>query len=211
MVRRWPNVCPNSVKVTLPEGRLSRMSGYDVVGDIHGCGDMLEGLLGELEYAEQDGTCRYSGTGEERLAVFVGDLVDRGDQQVKTLEIVRAMVEAGNARVVMGNHEFNAVSFATPNPEIPGEFMRPHSNKNLRQHKAFTDQISPGTHLYDQWIEWFRTLPLWLDLDGIRIVHACWNREAIELVNRWVAPGSPMSTEFVVRVVLPGCEVRRLR
>ena len=25
----------------------------------------------------------------------------------------------------MGNHEFNAISFATPNPEIPGEFMRP--------------------------------------------------------------------------------------
>jgi hypothetical protein len=24
-------------------------------------------------------------------------------------------------------------------------------------------------------LEWFRTLPIWLDLDGLRVVHACWD------------------------------------
>ena len=45
----------------------------------------------------------------------------------------------------MGNHEFNAISFATPDPETPGEFMRPHNKKNRKQHKEFTD-ADPGQH-----------------------------------------------------------------
>ena len=62
---------------------------------------------------------------------------------------------------------------------IPDEFVRRHSKKNVKQHKAFTDQIPVDTRLYTYWIEWFRTLPLWLDLDGIRVVHACWNGDEI--------------------------------
>ena len=46
--------------------------------------------------------------------------IDRGSQQIKTLEVVRAMVDSGSAQMVMGNHEFNAISFATRDPEHPG-------------------------------------------------------------------------------------------
>jgi hypothetical protein len=175
------------------------MIGYDIIGDVHGCADLLEGLLDELGYQEQDGAYRHLASGENRQAVFVGDLVDRGSQQIKTLEIVRSMVDVGSALIVMGNHEFNAISFATPNPEVPGEFMRRHTAKNRKQHKGFTDQIPTNTNLYRQWIDWFKTIPLWLDLGGIRVVHACWNTEAIAEVSRWVPPGTPMSTDFVVR------------
>ena len=45
----------------------------------------------------------------KRVAIFVGDLIDRGPEQLGTLKLVRDMVEMGNARVVMGNHEFNAI------------------------------------------------------------------------------------------------------
>ena len=175
------------------------MGGYDIIGDVHGCADKLAGLLRMLGYEERDGAYRYSTSDEERQAVFVGDLIDRGTQQIKTLELVRAMVEAGSARIVMGNHEFNAISYATPNPEIPGEFMRRHTDKNLKQHKAFLDQVQVQPGLYARSIEWFKTLPLWLDLDGIRIVHACWSDDAIREVDRWVAPGTSMPTDFVVK------------
>jgi hypothetical protein len=173
------------------------VSGFDVIGDVHGCADKLEGLLRELGYAEREGAYMYTESDEERQAIFVGDLIDRGPQQVKTLELVRSMVEAGSAQIVMGNHEFNAVSYATPDPEEPGAYMRPHNKKNRKQHQAFLDQISEDT--YADWIEWFRTLPLWLDLDGIQVVHACWNADQIEKVRGWVPPGTPMSTEFIVR------------
>ncbi|MEZ5249987.1 MAG: hypothetical protein R2713_12480 [Ilumatobacteraceae bacterium] len=33
-------------------------------------------------------------------------------------------------------------------------------------------------------IDWFRTLPLWLELPGLRVVHACWSDEHIELLRR---------------------------
>jgi hypothetical protein len=175
------------------------MTGFDVIGDVHGCADLLEGLLGELNYREGNGAYRYVGAGGDRQAVFVGDLIDRGSQQIKTLEVVRSMVDAGSARIVMGNHEFNAISFATPNPEVPGEFMRRHTAKNRKQHKAFTDQVPTSSNPYREWIDWFKTLPLWLELGGIRIVHACWNAEEIARVSQWVPPGKPMTTEFVVR------------
>ena len=39
------------------------MSGYDVIGDVHGCADKLEGLLGALGYEERKGAYRYPGPG----------------------------------------------------------------------------------------------------------------------------------------------------
>ena len=83
---------------------------FDIIGDIHGCCDELEALLGELGYG-----VRFSGEGDDRRAivttplgrrvVFVGDLVDRGPRSPDVLRIVMAMVEAGQALCVIGNHE----------------------------------------------------------------------------------------------------------
>ena len=46
--------------------------------------------------------------------VFLGDYVDRGPEVALTLETVRSMIDADNALAIMGNHEFNAVCFHTP-------------------------------------------------------------------------------------------------
>ena len=104
------------------------MRGYDVIGDIHGCATLLKELLAGLGYRLEAGSYRHP----ERTAVFVGDLVDRGPEQLEVLEIVKAMVDSGAAQIVMGNHEFNAVAFAIPDPRHHGEFMRPHIDKNLK-------------------------------------------------------------------------------
>jgi hypothetical protein len=176
------------------------MPGYDIIGDVHGCADKLVGLLKKLGYEERRGVYRHP----ERQAIFVGDLIDRGEDQVKTLALVRAMVDAGDAQIAMGNHEVNAISYATPNPEIPGEFMRPRSEKNRAQHKAFTDQVQVYAGLYAQSVEWFKSMPLYLDLDGLRVVHACWSDSSIRTLERWVTPGNPMPTDFVVRANLRG-------
>lgn len=32
------------------------------------------------------------------------------------------------------------------------------------------------------YLDWFATLPLWLDLDGLRVVHACWHEPSIRTV-----------------------------
>ncbi|MGM0562400.1 MAG: hypothetical protein ACQETX_15190 [Pseudomonadota bacterium] len=41
------------------------------------------------------------------------------------MQLARGMVEGGAALAVMGNHEFNAVYYATPHPERDGEFCAP--------------------------------------------------------------------------------------
>jgi hypothetical protein len=66
----------------------------DVIGDIHGHYDKLTALLKKLGYREKGGAWRHP----DRSAVFVGDLIDRGMRQVATVELVRAMVEAGSVR-----------------------------------------------------------------------------------------------------------------
>lgn len=46
--------------------------------------------------------------------IFLGDFIDRGPKIRETLQIVRAMVDAGTALAVMGNHEYNAICFHSP-------------------------------------------------------------------------------------------------
>jgi len=76
---------------------------FDVIGDIHGCGDALEDLLARLGYVHGQGwALRHP---EGRKAVFLGDLVDRGPRSVEVLRTVMAMVEAGSALCVPGNHD----------------------------------------------------------------------------------------------------------
>lgn len=83
--------------------------GYDVIGDVHGQGGKLSALLVRMGYARQAGGWVPPAG---RQAIFVGDLIDRGPDQLEVLDGVRRMVDAGHARVVLGNHEFNAMGYA---------------------------------------------------------------------------------------------------
>lgn len=85
---------------------------FDIVGDVHGCASELRRLLTELGWVlETDDRGRVVGARhpEGRTAVFVGDLVDRGPDTPGVLRLVMAMVEAGTALCVSGNHEAKLV------------------------------------------------------------------------------------------------------
>ena len=123
--------------------------------------------------------------------------------------------------MVMGNHEFNAIAFAARDPEHPERFLRPHTPKNLKQHRAFREQSSEEQQGY--YLAWFRTLPLWLDLGGLRVVHACWHQPSIDRIERILGgsrlqsfaqlakaakkSSSPTSLYEAVEVVLKGPEL----
>lgn len=90
---------------------LRHVSGpFDIVGDVHGCCDELEELLGQLGYSKVDSDDQsvYAHP-EGRKAIFVGDLVDRGPRILDTIYLVRAMVKAGEAWCVPGNHDMKLV------------------------------------------------------------------------------------------------------
>src|SRR5262245_42374631 len=90
----------------------SDATGYDIIGDVHGCAHSLEQLLQKLGYAVVDGAYEFGGDGR-RQAIFVGDIIDRGPQIREALQIVRSMVERGSARMILGNHEYNALAYCT--------------------------------------------------------------------------------------------------
>ena len=94
------------------------------------------------------------------------------------------MIDGGHAQAVMGNHEFNAIAWAQIDPASPGQHLRRRHDKNRRQHAAFLAEVGEDSDLHAEWIEWFLTLPLWLDLGALRVVHACWDPAAIATVGQ---------------------------
>lgn len=148
---------------------------YDIIGDVHGQAGKLEALLLKMGYRDVSGAWRHP----TAQAIFVGDFIDRGPRQIDTVRIVRSMVESGSARAVMGNHELNAIGWVTPSLREPGEYLRQHQGRrganNLHHHQEFLAQVGAGSALHQEFIDWFMTLPLWLDLPEIRVAHACYH------------------------------------
>jgi hypothetical protein len=153
---------------------------YDLIGDIHGHADTLEILLARLGYRRRFGVYSHP---EGRHVVFVGDFIDRGPKIRETLHLVRDMVESGNALAVMGNHEFNAISFHTPHIE-KGGFFRQHTIKEIKQHIQTLDQFTHYDHEFQDFLEWFQTLPLFLEFEHFRVIHACWDNEHINFLKQ---------------------------
>jgi hypothetical protein len=141
----------------------------DVVGDVHGEIDALEALLAALGY-EADG--RHAAA---RRLVFVGDLVDRGPDSPAVLQRVMSLVEAGRAQCILGNHELNLLRDVNKhgndwwvNPDAP------------REHPARPITAADKTRFH----AFLSTLPLALEREDLRVVHASWNANAIERLRR---------------------------
>src|SRR5450631_731586 len=155
---------------------------YDVIGDIHGHAEVLRRLLQKIGYRDNGGVFRH----RDRQVIFVGDFVDRGPEQREVLHIARSMCDAGTALAVMGNHQFNALGWAEPDGN--GGFLRPHSQNNKEQREEFLRQIGEGSAAYNEAVEWFQSLPVWLDLRGLRVVHACWHVPAQQKLQPYLDP-----------------------
>jgi hypothetical protein len=95
----------------------------------------------------------------------------------------------------MGNHELNALAYHTEDPNSPGGYLRPRSSKNEEQHHQTLEQLTPQE--LRSYLEWFRTLPMWLDLDGLRVVHACWDEPAIAAIAEALEEHGGITTVFL--------------
>ncbi len=190
---------------------------YDLIGDIHGYAAPLQDLLVKMGYRQVDGVWQHP----RRQVIFLGDFIDRGPEQIETVRIARTMVENGKALAVMGNHEFNAIAWATHFPEQPGVPLREHSAKNRAQHREFLTQVVEHSTVHQQMIAWFKTLPVYLDLPGLRVVHACWHPRSLEIIANCIDPQQRILEEAwstlcqqgtepceAVEILLKGLEVR---
>lgn len=152
-----------------------KFEGYDIIGDVHGRAQELKALLGRLGYAEAGGSFRHP----DRQAVFVGDLVDRGPEVGTALAIVKSMVDAGDAQAVIGNHDYNLLGWYTPSPGRPREYLRVRGDKNRRQAATSLAFFEANPAMKEIYFPWLLDLPLYLDLGGLRVVHAAWDERAM--------------------------------
>jgi len=167
---------------------------YDIIGDIHGHAKALEKMLIKLGYEPTEKGYVHA----SRKAIFVGDFVDRGPEILRTLDIVMQMVENGSAYAVAGNHELNVLCYYTKDEEgIP---LREHNLKNRTQIKQTQQEFSEEKGLKKPYLKWMRSLPVFLEIDGLRIVHACWDQDAVDFLKQ-SNPQNRMSKKFLRRIM----------
>jgi len=169
-------------------------AGYDLIGDVHGCAHTLERLLGMLDYQCIGGVWQHP----ERKVIFLGDIVDRGPRIREALQIVYNMVQNNHAAMVMGNHEHNNLAYCTKAPEGFGdEYIRSHSERHNRLIKETLEQFEDYPEEWAMYLEWFKTLPLYLEHDKFRVIHACWQPELIAELKRRTG-GACLNNELLV-------------
>jgi len=156
-------------------------SGFDVIGDVHGCGAALCDLLDLLGYVRRGGVWQYRDQRRPRQAIFLGDLIDRGPRIRDTVLQVQGMVESGHAQVIMGNHEYHAVAYHTPaRPGSGREYLREHTPRQTASLELTLEQFAAHRHDWRDSLQWFRSLPLWLSFGHFQVIHACWDQALIE-------------------------------
>lgn len=156
---------------------------YDIIGDVHGHASLLKQLLLKMGYEKMNGNYSHPA----RKAIFVGDFINRGPENRKTINIVKSMVESGSAYAILGNHEINAIIYHLKDKSGRLLVTKP-SKYFLSLYKTINEYSTKST----EWIEhlkWMRTLPLFLDLGEIRVVHACWADDAINLAGSFYEEG----------------------
>jgi len=142
----------------------------DIVGDVHGEMGPLVALMRHLGY-DDNGTHP-----DGRRLVFVGDLTDRGPDSPAVVDLVQRLIGMGRAQCVLGNHDLN-ILLDHAKPENRWFYGREFFDKQghvVPQELADESTRRRVTSL-------FRTLPLALERDDVRVVHACWDDAMIRL------------------------------
>ena len=156
----------------LPEGPL------DIVGDIHGEFDALCDLLRHLGYDNQGQHA------EGRTLVFVGDFCDRGPNSPAVLELVQRLIEAGRAVAVLGNHEINLLR--SDPKDGSGWFFDERVERDQQKYAPFA---RPAPEQRQQIMALLSRLPIALERDDLRVVHAAWLDPQIDAA-RQLAPSA---------------------
>jgi bis(5'-nucleosyl)-tetraphosphatase (symmetrical) len=114
------------------------------IGDLQGCFDSLQQLIGAIGYR----------AAEDRLW-FVGDLVNRGPQSLEILRFVRSL--GRRAISVLGNHDLHLLMVAEGR-------AKPHRKDTFDEILTAPDR--------DELLLWLRGLPLMHEEGDFAMVHA---------------------------------------
>lgn len=142
------------------------MTAYFVIGDVHGKYQMLLELL--QKWNNKD------------CIIFLGDLIDRGEDSKATLETVRNLVEEGKAICLAGNHEYLFLNWLD-HPETAYELYQKNGGdttiRSLLGYAADTpiDAILDAQRIMKELgelVSFIRQMPFHVETEHFIFVHA---------------------------------------
>ncbi len=145
----------------------------DIIGDVHGEYDALCALLKLLGY-DLDGVHPNG-----RTLVFVGDFCDRGPNSPAVLALAKRLIESGRAKAVLGNHEVNLLREDAKDGS--GWFF---DERVERDHERYAPFQRPSDAERADIKAFLSGLPVALERDDLRVVHAAWQSVQIEAVRQ---------------------------
>jgi serine/threonine protein phosphatase 1 len=130
-----------------------------VIGDVHGCLDMLKGLIEKIEWNPS----------KDRL-IFIGDYIDRGRDSRGVVDFVLELkANSPHVQCLIGNHEQMFLDYLSDiDPQtfiLNGGLSTLRSYKEVRRSRK--DPLIPSSHL-----DFFSSLLPMIELEHYYIVHA---------------------------------------
>lgn len=149
----------------IPDGSL------DIIGDIHGEYYALLNLLKHLGYD-------YAGNHPNgRTIVFVGDFCDRGPNSPAVLALIEQLIVAKRAVAVLGNHELNLLRAEAKDGS--GWFFNERVERDNHKYSPYekVEQLDR-----EKIISFLLTLPIGLEREDLRVVHAAWMQDQVQIL-----------------------------
>ncbi|MEH1934889.1 MAG: metallophosphoesterase family protein [Nostoc sp.] len=176
-----------------------------VIGDVHG---HYEGLMTLLE--------AIAPTSEDQV-YFLGDLIDRGPHSSQVVNFVKR----NNYPCLLGNHEQMLLNILT-NERTSSPTMQAWLYGGGQ---ATVDSYHQDT-IPDDHLDWFKSLPTYLDLGDIWLTHAgvdpsksvaeqtadqlCWIREEFHSIEKPYFPDKQIIIGHTITFTLPGVSPGKL-
>ncbi|MBW2614980.1 MAG: serine/threonine protein phosphatase [Deltaproteobacteria bacterium] len=130
-----------------------------VIGDIHGCLDMLKRLMDKIDW----------GPGKDRL-IFLGDYIDRGEDPKGVVDFILSLMRySTEIECLIGNHEAMLLDYLTGRDK--GLFLLNGGWSTMASYKA--DKPEGGNTLVPpDHMAFYHSLKTYIELEDYYIVHA---------------------------------------
>ena len=140
----------------------------DFIGDIHGNASKLILLLNKLGYFKDNEGWKHP---EDRHLLVLGDFINVGPQSKEVLSILRELWSKSRAHILIGNHEY----YLAWNYRKYGSGVFDTDGPLKIEYEGILHEFKDHRELLKEYCEWFLELPLYIETDSFRAVHAYWS------------------------------------
>jgi serine/threonine protein phosphatase 1 len=127
-----------------------------VIADIHACVRTFDALLDQIDLKKPD------------QLFLLGDYIDRGPSGKKVIDKLLQLREEGfKVFAIRGNHEEEILNL---NKEKSGHFV-----KTIYEQGSLYGLFESGWKLKPKYLEFFQSMPYYIELDNFFLVHAGFN------------------------------------